>query len=113
MKEEVNEKYNQLILAPDKNGPTFEARKCSLKSRRDVDLDSINSISSHREKTGKRRTFHEIEKKVKNTLKSKTTKMILDFCSQESASIKLFAIKKNDQVKGFDLEKCWCLLNYH
>ena len=32
-------------------------------------------------------------------LKSKATKVIVDFCADESASIKSFAIKKNDQVK--------------
>ena len=52
-------------------------------------------MSAHRKKTGKKKkTFYEIEKKVENTLKSKTTKMIADFCSQELASIKSFAIKK-------------------
>ena len=57
MKEEVNEKYNQLILALDKNDPTYEARKYSLESRRDVDLDSINSMSVHRKKLGKKELF--------------------------------------------------------
>ena len=99
MKEEVNEKYNQLILALDKNDPTYEARKYSLESRGDEDLDSINSMCAHRKKAGKKRTFYEIEKKLENTLKSKTTKMIVDFCSRELASIKSFAIKKNNQVK--------------
>ena len=53
MKEEVNEKYNQLIFALDKNDPTHKARKYSIESRRDVDLDSINSMSAHRKKLGK------------------------------------------------------------
>ena len=93
MKEEVNEKYNQLILALNKNNPTYEARKYSLKSTRDVDLDSINSMFAHQKKSEKK-TFYEIEKKIENTLKSKTIKMIFDFCSQQSASIKPVAIKK-------------------
>ena len=50
MKEEVNEKYNQLILALDKNDPTYEVRKYSLESKRDIDLDSLNSMSAHRKK---------------------------------------------------------------
>ena len=54
MKEEVNEKYNQLILALNKNNPTYEARKYSLKSTRDVDLDSINSMSAHQKKSEKK-----------------------------------------------------------
>ena len=51
MKEEVNEKYNQLILALNKNNPTYEARKYYLKSTRDVDLDSINSMYAHQKKS--------------------------------------------------------------
>ena len=48
----------------------------------------------HIRKKVKKKTFYEIEKKVENTLKSKTTKMIVDFSSQQSASIKPVAIKK-------------------
>ena len=41
MREEVNEKYDHLILALDENDPTYEARKDSLQTRKEVDLDSI------------------------------------------------------------------------
>ena len=54
MKEEVNEKYNQLILALNKNNPTYEARKYYLKSTRDVDLASINSMYAHQKKSEKK-----------------------------------------------------------
>ena len=37
-------------------------------------------------------TFFEIEEKIENVLKSRTTKMLVDFCTEESASIKSFAI---------------------
>ena len=47
-----------------------------------------------KEKTGKKKKFFEIEQKIQNVLKSKTNKMIVDFNCEESASIKLFAIKK-------------------
>ena len=63
-------------------------------------------------KVGKKRSFFEINQKIQNVLKSKTTKMIVDSHCEESASFKLFAIKRNDQVKvttmflGFCLEKC-------
>ena len=48
MKGEVNQKYNQLILAFDNSDPTHEARKYSLERRREVDLDSISSMSVHK-----------------------------------------------------------------
>ena len=41
MREEVNEKYDHLILALDENDPTYEARKYSLQTRKEVDLNSI------------------------------------------------------------------------
>ena len=53
MREEVNEKYKQLILAVNKNDPTYKARKYSLEGRRDVHLDSIKSTSAHRKRIGK------------------------------------------------------------
>ena len=64
MKEEVNEKYNQLILALNKNNPTYEARKYYLKSTRDVDLDSINSMYAHQKKVKKKR-FMRSKRKLK------------------------------------------------
>ena len=40
-----------------------------------------------------------IYKKIENTIKSKTAKMIIDFNCLDSVSIETFAIKKNDNVK--------------
>ena len=54
IREEVNEKYDRLILAIDVNDPTYEARKYSLESRKEVDLDSINSLSAHKKKQVKK-----------------------------------------------------------
>ena len=87
MREEVNEKYDHLILALDENDPTYEARKDSLQTRKEVDLDSIK-------RKLKKRAFYDIEQKVENVLKSKTAKMIVDFCAEESASVESFAIKR-------------------
>ena len=94
MKEEVKDKYNGLILALDPFDLTYEAEKYFLQSKKEIDLDSIESISAHTQKTGKKRSFFKIEKKIQNVLKSKTTNMIVDFSCAESASIKSFAIKK-------------------
>ena len=65
VKEELNEKYNQLILTLDKNDPIYEVRKYSLERRREVDLDSINSMSVHRKKIGKKKLFMKLKKKLK------------------------------------------------
>ena len=42
---------------------------------------------------GKTITFYEIEQKM-DVLKLKTTKIIVDFCAEESASVKSFAKRK-------------------
>lgn len=47
MKEEVEEKYSKLFLALDPENPTFEARKYSLKNRKEQHLDAINSMNEH------------------------------------------------------------------
>ena len=42
MKEEIEEKYSKLFLALEPKDPTFEARKYSLKNRKERDLDAVN-----------------------------------------------------------------------
>ena len=50
MREEINQKYNGLILGLDKNDPTYEARKESYQSKREEDLDSIDSLEARLKK---------------------------------------------------------------
>ena len=47
MKEEVEDKYNGLVLAFDPFDPRYEARKYSPQSKKEIDLDSIESMSAH------------------------------------------------------------------
>ena len=47
MKEEVEDKYNGLVLAFDPFDPRYKARKYSLQSKKEIDLDSIESMSAH------------------------------------------------------------------
>ena len=49
--------------------------------------------------TGKKRQLSEINQKIEKSAKSKTTKMIVDFCAEEAASIKSFAVKEKQGVK--------------
>ena len=57
-----------------------------------------NKKQKKQNKTEKKGYF-EIEQKIQNVLKSKTTKKIVDFNCEESASIKSFAIKKKKRKK--------------
>ena len=99
MKEEIEEKYSKLILALDLEDLTFEAKKYSLKNRKEQVLDVVNSINKHRKKIGKKITYNNIKDKIKNVLKSKTTKTLIDFSVEESASLKSFVIKKTIRQK--------------
>ena len=51
--------------------------------------------------SGKIRAFHNIDNKTDQV--SRTTKMIVDFCPEDSVSIKYFAIKEEQDLY---LEKC-------
>ena len=85
---------NILILALDPEDRTREARKYSLKNRKEQVLDAVNLMNEHGKKIGKKGPYRNIEDKIEKVLKSKTTKIINDFSVEESASIKSFAIKK-------------------
>ena len=89
MTQEVSEKYDRLILDRE----TFFTNQ----KRKRFRFYKLNGCA---QKTYRRKiTFYEIKQKIDNVLKSKTTIMTVDFCAEESASIKSFAIKKNDQIK--------------
>ena len=63
MTQEVNEKYNQLILDLDKNDPTYLSRKYSDEIGREKDLDSIKSMEEYKKRSGRKRVFHDIDDK--------------------------------------------------
>ena len=56
-------------------------------------------MAKNGKRQGKKRRFHEIDQKKDNTAKSRTTKMIVDFCVEEAGSIKPFAIKEKEKVQ--------------
>ena len=49
MREEVNLKYDQLLLNLNKNDPTYEARKYWCQNKRE-DLDAIDSLEAKKKK---------------------------------------------------------------
>ena len=65
MREEIGEKNSKLFLAAKPQDPTYEIRKYSLKNKKDEDLDAVNSMSGHKEKIGRKRTYN-IEDKIEN-----------------------------------------------
>ena len=63
MTQEVNKKYNQLILDLDKSDPTYLSRKYSDEIGREKDLDSIKSMEEYKKRSGRKRVFHDIDDK--------------------------------------------------
>ena len=94
MREEINERFDGLTLILNKDDPGYEARKNSYELQRESDLDAINSMEDRRKRAGEKRSFYNVDDKIDHVAKSKTTKMILDFCVDESVSIKSFAAKE-------------------
>ena len=57
-------------------------------------------MEDRRKQTGKKGSFYNIDDKIDHVAKPKTTKMILDFCVDESVSIKSFAVKEKKEVEA-------------
>ena len=53
MREEVNLKYDKLLLNLNKNDPTYEARKYWCQNKRE-DLDAIDSLETKKKKRKKK-----------------------------------------------------------
>ena len=54
MRDEVNEKYNVLVLGLDKNDPIYEARKQWYQAKNEKDHDYIDFLEARVKKTVKK-----------------------------------------------------------
>ena len=88
--EEIEPTFNEKLLAVDPNDVTFEVRKYSINIERAENLDVLESMNVKKKKCN----FFNNDKKIENTIKSKPTKMLIDFNCLDSTSIQSFAIKK-------------------
>ena len=100
MREEMYEKLDRLTLILDKDNPTDEARKYSYHQQRESNLDAVNSMDERRKCSGKKTAFQKIDDKTEQLSKSRTTKMIVDFCAEDSVSIKSFAAKEKKEMEA-------------
>ena len=76
----------------DKNEPTFEARKQCFMEKMEEKLDAVDLFKKSKNKI--KRKLQHIDNKIEDCLDPRKTKMIFEFNNRESASIKLFAVKK-------------------
>ena len=85
MTEEVNEKFDSLLLGLDKNDQTYLGRKYYLDSQREQDLDSIKTMEEKKKRSGEKRAFHDIGEKSTVFLNREQLKWLLIF-AQRSVS---------------------------
>ena len=57
MREEVNQKFDQLILSCDKNDSNYKARKNWYQIKKEEDLDSRDLLEAKQKKNGKKENF--------------------------------------------------------
>ena len=84
-------------------------QKESYELQKESDLNAVNNMEDRRKRTGKITSLYNIADKIDHVAKYKTTKMILDFCVDESVSIKSFAVKEKNRwlrQQDFCREKC-------
>lgn len=55
-------------------------------------------MEEHKKRSGKTRVFHDIDDKIDLVSKSRTKKMTVDFCAEETATIKSFAMKEKQEM---------------
>ena len=55
MREEVNQKFDQLILSRDKNDSNYKARKNWYQIKKEEDLDSIDLLEAKQKKMEKKK----------------------------------------------------------
>ena len=83
----------------DKSAPTYLLRKYSYEIWGEKDLDSTETMQEHKKRSGKTRVFHDIDDKIDLVSKSRTKKITVDFCAEETATIKSFAMKEKQEVQ--------------
>ena len=99
MREEICTEYKTKVLFLSKNDPCYEAKKEYLKNKMNEYLDAVDSFEQKMKREREKRKFQDIVSKIADAVDSRKTKMILEFNNRESASIKSFAVKKNDNIK--------------
>ena len=70
MCKEIEQTFNEKLLALDPNNLIFEARKYSINIERAENLEALESMNKHNQKS----KFLDIDNKIESTIKSKQQK---------------------------------------
>lgn len=64
MPEEMDKRFDRLILGLDKNDQSYLARKYYLDPEKEQDLDSIKTMEETKKRSGAQRAFHDIGENI-------------------------------------------------
>ena len=97
LREEITQAFQSTIFVPNKDKPTYEARKKYYERQMPEELDGVDSYKKN--KKLKKRRFKEIDKKITDCLDPRKAKMVVEFNDRESASIRSFTVRKRNEIK--------------
>ena len=97
LREEITQAFQSTIFVPNKDKPTYEARKKYYERQMPEELDGVDSYEKN--KKLKKRRFKEIDKKITDCLDPRKAKMVVEFNDRESASIRSFTVRKRNEIK--------------
>ena len=99
LREKITQTVQAKIFASSKEEPTYKARKKYYERPMVEELDAVDTYEKNL-KSKKKRIFKGIDEKITDCFDLRKTKIIIDFNDRESASIKLFAVKKKNEIKA-------------
>ena len=97
--EEITEKFNNERQKIKESDPFFAARIRSLENRRNPELEVVERFKQQEKKSHKKTGLSPFSDRMENAVKDHKVKSIIDFCDQDTASIKVLGVKTIDKLK--------------
>ena len=99
MQEEIIEKFNNERQKIKESDPFFAAKIRSLENRRNAEAEAVERFKQQEKKRHRKTVLSPFSDRMENAIKNNKVKIIIDFCDQDTASIKALGVKTNDKVK--------------
>ena len=97
--EEITEKFNNERQKIKESDPFFAARIRSLENRRNPELEVVERFKQQEKKSHKKTGLSPFSDRMENAVKDHKVKSIINFCDQDTASIKVLGVKTIDKLK--------------
>ena len=99
LQDEITEKFNNERQKIKESDPFFATKIRSLENRRKIDEEALDKFKQKEKKDHTRTGLFSYSDRMEQAVKNQKIKNIIDFCDQDTASIKSLAVKANDKVK--------------